>query len=585
MGRARAFVVRTKCVSRGRPRSLACVVPALLAVGCLDAGPTPLGRHLARTRDPEQVHFVAGAVGAPNRIIFMRSEAASSAGGFVTQALSTVDDPGPGGAPVEPRVVADQVSGAFAQCGTPTCAAPIDSLGRFYVLEASFSPFPGGGVQEIDDLVRIDPATGEQRDFGPSEGVDVSADRTRVVLSPRPPDPDAMGNVTFPPDLVVDLDDRTTMLELFGRQFVGNDLYFESIASDQLQRLPRGSLTPEAVANGVGSFQVYATQRGPLLLLTRFGALAMGHGESSTLYDVTTQVEETLPATTALASSFALSPSGRYIATQRVPFTSVNGGIGPPGGSVILTLSDRETGQEAVAPAPSSLISMPVFRPNHEDEAWFAVVGDDLFRWRQGAQPEMIAHEDSPFGNPSYAWNPQELVFAGQPVFTPDGRFRLAIAGNQAGRALIDLRSADDAAAAPFRLNQPNMGIADIWPLAEGRLLVENWLTFPLDNDIYLTDPAARTQRQVASTGIVVATGRDRCLTLLHWIASAATGDPTIVDYATGAETLIAENVPGAVVDASADPDDALAAGTRVAFIVRNRIASPYDGVWAFELP
>jgi hypothetical protein len=372
------------------------------------------------------------------------------------------------------------------------------------------------------------------------------------------------------------------VLDSYGPHFAGDDLYFLSTADIELMRLPRGGLVPEAVTDGVGSFQVYQTERGPLLVLTRFGSRAMGHGESSTLYDATTRTEETLPATTALASSFGFSPNGRYVATQRVPFTSVNGGIGPPGDSVILTLLDRDTGQETVATAQGSLISMPVFRPNHEDEAWFAVVGDDLFRWRLGAQPEKIARADSPFGTPS---SPQEVTFAGQPVFTPDGQFRFVIEGQQTERDPIEVQSADDAAAAPYRLNQPNMGISGVWPLAGGRLLVENWLTYPLKSDVYLVDPVARTERQIASTGTVIATGRDRCLALLHWIASADAGDLTMIDYATGAQTLVAQNVNGAVADASADPDDALAPGTRVAFLVRNRIASPYDGVWAFELP
>jgi hypothetical protein len=95
----------------------------------------------------------------------------------------------------------------------------------------------------------------------------------------------------------------------------------------------------------------------------------------------------------------------------------------------------------------------------------------------------------------------------------------------------------------------------------------------------------ARTQRQIASTGNVVATGRSRCLVLLNWVASAGSGDLTIVDYATGAQSLIAENVHSVAVDVSSDGSDALAPGTRVAFLVRNRIASPYDGLWALELP
>ena len=62
------------------------------------------------------------------------------------------------------------------------------------------------------------------------------------------------------------------------------------------------------------------------------------------------------------------------------------------------------------------------------------------------------------------------------------------------------------------------------------------------------------------------------------------------VDLATGAQTLLAENVYTVAVDPGTHADvppgmNALAAGTRIAFLVRNPFASPYDGLWVAELP
>ena len=170
-------------------------------------------------------------------------------------------------------------------------------------------------------------------------------------------------------------------------------------------------------------------------------------------------------------------------------------------------------------------------------------------------------------------------MLTGQPIFTPDGQFRLVVEGFQSDRQPVDLQSADDATAPFFRLNQPGTGIGSIWPLADGRLLVEDWITDVFRDDVYVVDPAARTSRALATSGHVVATGRDRVLFLSHWVAAGGSGDLTTVDLATGAATLLAENVSSVAVDASADPNDALAPGTRVAYLVHNRIASPYDGL------
>jgi hypothetical protein len=562
-------------VSRRRSLALACAALAPLA-GCLDAGPTPLGRHLVTSRAPEQVQLVDGAVGAPRRILLTRNLPPANALQLSTEEISTVDDPGPGGGASEARVIAGEVT-STPHCQTPDCPTPIDSLGRIYLYRPSFVPFPGGpqgAVSEVDNLVRVDPASGAQRDFGVVQYVELSADRTRAVIEPQP----KVLDPTTPQYLVVDIDDSMTSLAIDGGQFAGDDFYV--LAADRLSRLPRGKRALEDIATNIRLLAVYPTTRGPLIVLTTVGPMRMIEGGVSSFLDPTTLTMEALPPATAAAwaGSFFPSSLGRYVATAHAPPYGA-----PNDDTTTLTIYDRDTGQEAVQTQPGA-VSNPAWRPGR-DEVWFESNNVDLFRWKVSGQPEKVGPAVPGFGFFTFEpRTPQMLATQGDPVFTPDGQFRVVPEG-QSERALIDLVWADDATAPPFVLNQPSLGIAALWPLVDGRLLVENFLTDSRNNDVFLADPVARTQRQLASGGNVVATGRDRCLALLHWVATGGSGDLTIIDYATGAETLVAENVHSVAVDAAADANDALAPGTRVAFLVRNRIASPYDGLWVLELP
>jgi hypothetical protein len=571
-------------VSRRDSTSLACAALAALAGGCLDAGPTPLGRHLVTSRAPEQVQLIDGAVGAPRRILLTRSLPPANDLQIATQEISTVDDPGPGGGASEARVIATNIASGLAHCTTPECPTPIDSLGRIYMYRSSFMPIPGipGGATEVDTLVRVDPATATEKAFGPPESLQLSPDRTRAVIQPEPQLVSPTQPAASLPYLVVDVDDQMTMIAGNNAQFAGDDLYLLD-DTNQLSRLPRGSRVLEGVAANVDRFGAYATARGPVLILTRFADRAMNGPQSSSIFDATTRTEEPLAAMTALAAMFTFSPNGRYISTLRAPLGTPSP-LPDASDTTTLTLYDRDTGQEMVATGPA-FVTQPKWRPGR-DEVWFDESGTDLLRWPVGGQPQKFGAAIQIFGFPTLGpSSPQTLATEGDPIFTPDGRFRVFPDGFEPGGELIAVQSADDPAAPFYQLNQPNMSVAAIWPLADGRLLVENFLADPKKNDAFLVDPAAQVQLQFASTGNVVATGRDRCLALLNWVASGGSGDLTIVDYATGAQTLIAQNVHSVALDDSADADDALAAGTRVAFLVRNRIASPYDGLWVIELP
>src|SRR5581483_5033688 len=105
------------------------------------------------------------------------------------------------------------------------------------------------------------------------------------------------------------------------------------------------------------------------------------------------------------------------------------------------------------------------------------------------------------------------------------------------------------------------------------------------DDDL-LVDPATGASRLIASGGYVVAVGATRVFALLHFVAGSGTGDLTLIDLDTGRQTLVAENVAGYSLErAPTGPGDPLAPGLRVAYLVRNRIASPWDGVWVATFP
>ena len=153
-----------------------------------------------------------------------------------------------------------------------------------------------------------------------------------------------------------------------------------------------------------------------------------------------------------------------------------------------------------------------------------------------GGQPEDVGHGPalrlSEAGSPS----PQVLATQGNPSSRPTD----SSASSPRASSRIASRSTCSRPTTrrrrPLRLNQTgtgHRGRSGRSPTAA--CIVEDWITDAERNDIYFVDPVARTQRAIASTGNVVATGRDWCLALLHWVASGGSGDLTIVDYATGA--------------------------------------------------
>jgi hypothetical protein len=548
-------------------------------VGCLDAGGPPLGRHLLAGRDQERVYLAAVPAGGAARILVTHRHA-TNVSSFTTTRVSLVDDPIPAVGPQAARTVIDDEGGSSTatNCTASGCRPPADALGRLFFSRATFSPGPfPGTVGELDELVRVDPTTGEEESFGATTAFALSPAGTRFAF--------LLGADGSRRDgFVVELDGTRTALPS-SRQlaFFGEDLLLVDDKST-LMHVPPGSSAPSPVATDVISFSAFHTQRGDLVLLQRHVPPA---APTTSLFDPTTLLETALPPTTALATTFVPSPSGRYLVARSGGDPATSDAPPPPGTPSDLTLSlyDRDTGAElTMMPGPlpaTQRLRSPVWRP-HPEEAWF-VLGDDLWRWQPGNQPVVATSGPDLLagGAPYIAISEQEPRFYDSPSFTPDGRFRVVTAADFSQTGPVFLQSADDAAAPPFLLNPVGTGLAGVWPLADGRLLVEAWIGDPNRNDVYLEDPVAGTSRPLTSTGNVLAVGGGRFLALQHWVAGSSSGDLTLIDSETGAATLIAENVYAVALDIS----EALAPGTRVVFLVRSRIASPYDGCWAAELP
>jgi hypothetical protein len=174
--------------------------------------------------------------------------------------------------------------------------------------------------------------------------------------------------------------------------------------------------------------------------------------------------------------------------------------------------------------------------------------------------------------------------------FTRDGRHWFSVSLGQGGRLTVSVGLADDPARSLLPLHPAGTRTDWYSQVEDGRLLVEAWVGDNRRSDIYLVDPDTGISRALGSAGRVVAAGHTRALALLNWQLSRASGQLTLIDYESGAHTLLAEDVYAVDVDrgrsANVPPGtDALAPGTRVAFLCRNRLVSRDDGLWVAELP
>src|SRR3954465_2606408 len=281
--------------------------------------------------------------------------------------------------------------------------------------------------------------------------------------------------------------------------------------------------------------------------------------------------------TTSQSTRFDLSPDGRRLVVPN-PASEDS-----PAWVTMFPFVDRQTGatESSTFDATPALMSpsqpIPVFwRPRH-DEAWIVTFARVIV-WRPG-----IGFTEVPAARVAF---PGLIDASGPSPFTSDGDrfFAYGPEGNDPSTQFVRiyLASADDPRGPRLRLNGPGTALNEVRSLAEGQLLIRTWTTLPERGDILVVDPRLGTIRPIATGGTVTAVGAGRALALLRIVERAGSGDLTLLDLATGAHTLLAENVTSVALDPGPNP---VAPGAPIAFIVRNRLASPYDGLWLGTLP
>jgi hypothetical protein len=225
------------------------------------------------------------------------------------------------------------------------------------------------------------------------------------------------------------------------------------------------------------------------------------------------------------------------------------------------------------------------WRPGHQ-ELWFDLAPRGYGIW------DLVAGQVG--GDPDLIPVPLSVAPDGRrSMFTRDGGHWFSAdypAGDPGAEPTLWLGSAADPKSPRIALHPPGQAFRALWETSDGRLLVGASSFDDNRQDIYLVHPDTGRARAIASGGHVVALGRTRALALLNWQLSSSTGDLTLVDLETGAQTVVARDVYQVAVDpgpftALPGDVDALAPGTSVAFLSRNRLDSPYDGLWVAQLP
>jgi hypothetical protein len=570
--------------SRRHVRRLVLIVFFAGASGCLPAGEAPKGRHIIADRSVNSAFFSpSGSDPARSHLLFggptWMSPAIESFGGSYSVMLSDlyqVEVPNT----ISQTLRLDQTEPAVRNLSGAgpelvANALPTDSRGRLLLQTIAIDP--AGGATSILD--RFDPDTRlmetlAEADAGSGTGFPTfSPGHTRALL--YQPGSGA---------LLIDLDAQQKF-EGSNPVWVGEDLYYvvgersnpwEVPVRSRMARLRPGA-APETMLDMDGAITIQLIgEDGPSLLMLR----VQGPGtapRSTYLFDPTTAGLVSLPFDTTNLSVDSLSPDGRWILLR-----SYSDGR--------LVLYDRIDGETRILPGDlqGNWQAVSEWRPG-TDELWLAT------------QPSFDPNGRE-YRSIFTIWTPDgSVTFDAMPITSclGDVRYRSSVF-NRAGSLWFSATWTSDISRMlvgwsdhpeepPMPIAPDGTSVHRCWELEGHRLLVEAGPGDSQDTDLYLFDPSNREIRPLAGGSQVVQAGKDRALVLLQWERWRSAGELAIIDYATGQRTHLSDDVAQAVVDSrNADilsGPDPMAPGTNVAFISRNRLDSPYDGLWLTEVP
>jgi hypothetical protein len=368
-----------------------------------------------------------------------------------------------------------------------------------------------------------------------------------------------------------------------GATFIGEDFYYSSVGPNWgIYRIKPSSAPERLVAASTPvAFTPILSDGPPQLLLF----LVTGSGLAPfALFDTEALVSSSLPPEKGSAQFLSVSSDGHWLLFESVQASSTTTG---PTEEYTLFLFDWTTGAYQTLNAAS--VGQPIgawsgglcaWRPGHA-ELWVSTWPNGLMIWK----PDRSLTAGG--ANPFYWY--EEEGSRSRSLFTPDGRHWFSFAvGDHAIMAFVG--SADDPSGPVFPLNPRGTDTSGYRQTSDGQLLVDAHLLASERSDLYLVNPDTGASRAIGSNGHVLALGQTRALALLDWQFSTFTGTLTLIDLVTGGQTMLAENVYAVAIDPGKSAEvppgtDSLAAGTGVAFLKRNRIPSPYDGLWMATLP
>ena len=571
------------------------VFVASALAGCLPTGTSPVGRHVVSDRTMSGVYFAPSEIEeVPSHVLVagpVQLESGPNKDAYSVAALYKIDDHATSGtAQGLPRANV-LFSHCFVPYGDPAMfSLKTDSQGRlllenFVAAEGKFNVY------------RIDPTTYAQKLLGggnrdprnPSNPLfTLSPARTRVLVGQSWP-------------AIAEIDDVHISLGSSASHatFVGEDLYYGGypfisgplgIAPDYdtwdvLRLVPHGQ--PEVLAKNADLVFAFSSSEGPHLVIERTTlAQDASVNRSDSLLDPQTLQEMPLPSLLGLEPDSSVNPELRPVS--------------PDGHWLALWAS---TGESKLA-----LFNWVTSEAQNTDVSWSSRY--NISEWRPGRNELWFTGSgDSSLPAP-HIWKPDTALsilpaFPSSSYLAPTGPFSAFTRDGsrwfsyrwlpEQGQSAFFVGSADDPAGPAFQLRPPVVQLGagttldSHWELADGKLLTAAW-TDLTRMDYYLVDPNTGASQTFAIHGQVVAVGNGRALAFVDWQIGYGTGDLDLIDLTTGARTLLAENAYAAAVDpgthAEVSPgSDALASGTRIAFLVRNRMDSPYDGLWVAELP
>jgi hypothetical protein len=561
---------------RVQQRICTALVVGMVCGACLPAGTSPIGRHVLHDRGLTAAYLLPAGHG--EAAFILAAGPARSVVATDESSTETFSDlyalPVASGTVGASAAASHLIAPGFLYASWPEGRAVTDSQGRLLLAQYDEARW----AQGLMAIRRIDPKTWQPTEIGTATmgrgrpPLVASTAGTRVLMVGAQQD-----------GVLAELDSARSLGPIAPDQvaFIGEDLYYVSATStgaalgSSVLRLRAQARVPETVLASTGpmGFIPIAGDRTAQLLLT----LPTNVGASPfALLDTSTLASTTLPPQKGQAPFVAASSDGHWLLfSLELPAA----GPSQPAGHRLFAF-DWTSGAYTVLDAArvgQGIGELAEWRPG-TSELWFSTLPSGLAIWRPGVDlvkvdRVLLRDRREPDGQGS--------------LFTRDGRYWFsATVGDQPTRPTACLGRADDPSAACLPINPQGTAATSHWELGDGRLVVEAWPIDASRSDMFLVDGAAGSVQVLANGGHVVAVGEQRALALVDWQLSGATGTLVLIDTATSSRTVLAEDVyavdPGVAATATRA---ALSPGSRIAYLTRNRLESPYDGLWVAELP